>query len=162
MGKHKVTRNEQRRAEKEALKLLQSEHFLNKFLRAMKRAGLVGEEQNALVILIVVVSRILNRPLNLFVRGRSSGGKIYLVTRVLRLLPRSAVVEITSASDKAWNYSGSAFRHRALYVQEHNEAAGTIDPIRLLISEPSGHQLASRPLQLHYSWEFSGTLHKVF
>ena len=55
MGKHKVTRAERRRAEKEALKLLESPHFFNEFLRAVKKAGLVGEEQNALVLLIVVV-----------------------------------------------------------------------------------------------------------
>jgi hypothetical protein len=50
-------------------------------------------------------------------------------------MPKSAVAEITSASDKAWNYSGTDFRHRVVYLQEQNEAAGTIDPIRLLISE---------------------------
>ena len=81
------------------------------------------------------LSRILSRPLNAFVKGHSSAGKNWLVTRILRLTPRSAVAEITSASDKAWNYSGSNFRHRVVYVQEQNEAAGTIDPIRLLISE---------------------------
>ena len=135
MGKSKVTRAERRRAEKEALKLLRSAYFFNEFLRAVKKAGLVGEEQNALVLLIVVVSRILPRPLNAFVKGRSSGGKNWLLTRVLSLTLRSAVAEITSASDRAWNYSGSDFRHKVVYIQEQNEAAGTIDPIRLLISE---------------------------
>ena len=72
---HKVTRAERSRAEKNARKLLQSPRFFNKFLRAIKRAGLVGEEQNALVLLIVVVSRILPRPLNAFVKGHSSGGQ---------------------------------------------------------------------------------------
>lgn len=135
VGKSKVTRAERRRAEKEALKLLRSEYFFTEFLRAMKKAGLVGEQQNALVLLIVVVSRILARPLNAFVKGRSSGGKNWLLTRVLSLTLRSAVAEITSASDRAWNYSGSDFRHKVVYIQEQNEAAGTIDPIRLLISE---------------------------
>lgn len=135
MGKHKVTRAELRRAKKAARKLLQSPHFFNKFLLAMKKAGLVGEELNALVLLIVVASRILPRPLNVFVKGRSSAGKNWEVSRILRLMPKSAVAEITSASDRAWNYSGSDFRHRVVYVQEQNEAAGTIDPIRLLISE---------------------------
>jgi hypothetical protein len=134
VGKNKVTM-EQHRAEKEALKLLRSEYFFTEFLRVVKRAGLVGEEQNALVLLIVVVSRILARPLNAFVKGRSSAGKNWLVTRVLSLMPRSSVAEITSASDKAWNYSASDFRHKVVYIQEENEAAGTIDPIRLLISE---------------------------
>jgi hypothetical protein len=135
MGKHKVTRAERRREQKKARKLLQSPRFFNEFLRTIHRAGLVGEEQNALVLLIVVVSRILPRPLNVFVKGPSSGGKNWLVKKILRLAPKSAVVEITSASEKAWNYSGSDFRHRVVYVQEQNEAAGTIDPIRLFISE---------------------------
>jgi hypothetical protein len=135
VGKNKVTRAEQRRTEKEALKLLRSEYFFTEFLQAVKKAGLVGEEQNALVLEIVVDSRILPRPLNAFVKGRSSAGKNWLLTRVLSLTPRSAVAEITSASNTAWNYSGSDFRHKVVYIQEENEAAGTIDPIRLLISE---------------------------
>jgi hypothetical protein len=135
MDKHKLTRAELKEAEREARRLLRSPRLFNEFLRAMRKAGLVGEEQNALVLLIVVVSRILARPLNVFVKGHSSSGKNWLVTRILRLVPKSAVAEITSASDKAWNYSRSDFRHRVVYLQEQNEAAGTIDPIRLLISE---------------------------
>jgi|ERR1035437_638232 hypothetical protein len=135
MGKHKVTQAERKRAEKAARKLLRSARFFNEFLLATKKVGLVGEELNALVILIVAVSRLLPRPLNLFVKGHSSSGKNWLVTRVLRLMPKSAVAEITSASDKAWNYSQSDFRHRVVYLQERNDAAGTVHPIRLLISE---------------------------
>ena len=121
--------------EKKALRLLKSPRFFNKFLHSLKKVGLVGEELNAIVLLIVVTSRILPRPLNVFVKGHSSSGKNWLVTRILRLIPKSAVAEITSASDQAWNYSQSDFRHRVVYVQERNEAAGMIDPIRLLISE---------------------------
>jgi hypothetical protein len=135
MAKHKVTRCELRRAQREARKLLESSRFFNKFLLAMRKAGLVGEELNAVVVLIVVISRILHRPLNLFVKGHSSAGKNWLVTRVFRLVPKSAVVEITSASDQAWNYSRSDFRNRAVYVPERNEAAGRMETLRLLISE---------------------------
>lgn len=125
--------------------LLRSPRFFNRFLMAMKRQGLVGEERNALVLLIVVVSRLLRRPLNAFVKGRSSSGKNWLVTRILSLTIRSAVAEITSASEKAWNYAGSDFRHRVVYIQEQNEAAGTIDPIRLLISEGKLVRIVTRP-----------------
>ena len=135
MGKHEVTQAVRERAEKEARKLLRSARFFNKFLHAMKEVGLVGEELNALVVLIVAVSRLLPRPLNLFVKGHSSAGKNWLVTRVLRLMPKSAVAEITSASDKAFHYSQSDFRHRVVYLQEQNDAAGNVHPIRLLISE---------------------------
>ena len=57
------------------------------------------------------------------------------MTRVLKLFPKSAVLEITSASEQAWSYLGSAFRHCVVYLQERNEAVGTMDPMRLLISE---------------------------
>jgi hypothetical protein len=118
-----------------ARKLLRSPHFLTKLLRALENQGLVGEKRNALVLFVVAVSRLLPRPLNVFVKGHSSAGKNFLVKSILRLLPLDAVAEITSASDKAWNYSKSSFRHKIIYLQEKNEAAGTIDPIRLLISE---------------------------
>lgn len=133
--KHKMSRAEQRRIQRKAKKLLRSRHFFNKFLSAIEKLGLVGEKGNALVVFVVAVSCILDRPLNLFVKGQSSSGKNWLVTRVLSLLPKRAVREITSASEQAWSYSRSDFRHRVVYLQERNEGVGRMDPMRLLISE---------------------------
>jgi hypothetical protein len=133
--KHKVSRAEVKRAKREAQKLLRSRYLFNKFLRAMEKSGLVGETRNALVLFVVAASRVLDRPLNVFVKGHSSAGKNWLVTRVLSLLPESAVAEITSASEHAWSYSQSDFRHHVVYLQERNEAVGAMDPMRLLISE---------------------------
>jgi len=113
--KHKTSRAERRRAEREAKKLLRSRDFFNKFLRMLQKLGLVGETENALVVFVVAMSCILDRPLNVFVKGHSSAGKNWLVTRVLKLFPRSAVREITSASEHAWSYSRSYFRHRVVY-----------------------------------------------
>ena len=68
MGKKELTRCQTTEDEALARKLLRSRHFFNKFLRAIKKAGLVGEELNALVLLIVVVSR--TRSVNLRKCGR--------------------------------------------------------------------------------------------
>jgi hypothetical protein len=130
-----VNRSERRKVERNAKKLLQSPRFFHQLLRALRKDGLVGEEQNALVVFIVQVSRLLPRPLNLLVKGKSSAGKNFLVKRLLRLLPRHAFAEITSTSETAWNYLGSRLRHTVVYLQEHNEAAGNIHPLRQLISE---------------------------
>jgi hypothetical protein len=135
MGKHRVTRVERKREKKDARKRLRSPRFFNELLLAIKKVGLVGEESSALVLYIVVTSRLLRRPLNAFVKGRSSSGKNWLVRCILSLLSHSAVAEITSASDKAWNYSGADFCHKVVYLQERNDAAGTVHPVRLLISE---------------------------
>ncbi len=144
MGKHKIIRAERRRAQRAARKLLQSPHFFGEFLLAMEKAGLIGEKNNALVLLIVVISRLLKRPLNVFVKGHSSSGKNWVVTRVLHLLPKHALAEITSASEKAWNYARSQFRHAVVYLQERNEETGSAHPMRLLISEGRLIRLVSK------------------
>lgn len=137
MSRHerKEHRAESRRAKREAMKLLQSPLFFYLLLLALRKDGLVGEELNALVLFIVAVSRLLLRPLNAFVRARSSAGKNFLINKVLRLLPRHAIAEITSVSERAWNYMGTRLRHTVVYLQERNEAAGDVHPLRLLISE---------------------------
>lgn len=119
----------------QAKKLLRSPELLPLYLDAVARVGLVGEERNALVVLITGVSRILDKPLNLIVKGRSSSGKNHLVNCCLRLFPDDAVRELTSSSAAAWNYAAGDFEHRIVYLQERNEASGAVHPARLLISE---------------------------
>ena len=94
----------------EARRRLASPRFLNDFLVAVQRAGLVGEFKNALALLIVAVSRVLSRPLCAIVRGVSSAGKNFLVGIVLTLMPADAKIEIDTSSDKAWNYSRTRFK----------------------------------------------------
>jgi hypothetical protein len=124
-----------REAQDAARMILRSPDFLNQFLAAVKKQGLVGEEKAALVVLIVIVSRLLKRPLNLMLKGRSASGKNFVVRKVLSLVPRTAVIEITSSSARAWNYAEDAFCHRLVLLQERNEASGAVHPMRLLISE---------------------------
>lgn len=135
MSSKKVSRKEIRRAKAEARRLLRSPNFFNMFLETVKRAGLVGEEKNALVVLIVAVSRLLEWPLNLFIKASSAAGKNFLAKIVLGLMPMSTKKELSSFSDKALDYSGDDFRHRVMFVQELNKKAGNVHPIRLLISE---------------------------
>jgi hypothetical protein len=118
-----------------AMDVLRSSYFFPHFLEAVERAGLVGEKRNALVVFIVGVSRLLQKPLNLFVKGPSSGGKNFLVKTILRFFLSQAFIEITSSSGASWNYLGKDLKHRIVYLQEENKAAGSVHPARLLISE---------------------------
>jgi len=118
-----------------AMELLRSPDFFGKYLDAVERCGVVGEERNAEVLLIVGISRLLPKPINAVIKGPSSAGKNHLASSVLRLFPEDAVRELTSSSALAWNYSGDDFRHRIVYLQERNDASGAIHPARLLISE---------------------------
>jgi hypothetical protein len=118
-----------------ALKLLTSAYFFYELLSAFRRAKLVGEERNALVVYVVGTSRLLEKPLCLFVKGPSGVGKNFLTDTVLGFFPSSDVQQLTSSSTRSWNYLGKRVAHRVVYVKERNEAAGSVHPTRLLISE---------------------------
>ena len=122
-------------AEEEALRLLQSPDFLNQVVSLTRRLGLVGEENNKLVVFLVGTSRVLEKPLCLFVKGPSSAGKNYLTDTVLGLFPESEWRSLTSSSKRSWNYLGEQLEHKIVYLKECNADAGPVDPIRLLISE---------------------------
>jgi hypothetical protein len=118
-----------------AKQLLQSPSFFMEVLRAVRRLGLVGEQQNALAVYIVALSRLLLRPLNLLVKGSSSSGKNFLVDTVLRLFPLNCVHVLSSAAARSWNYLGDKLKHGIVYIKEVNASTGTVLPTRLLISE---------------------------
>lgn len=118
-----------------ALKVLTSAYFFVELLSAFRRAGLVGEKRNALVVYIVGTSRLLAKPLCLFVKGQSGVGKNYLTDTVLSFLPSAEVRELTSYSTRSLNYAGKSLVHEVVYIKERNEAAGSVHPTRLLISE---------------------------
>jgi len=122
-------------AEEGALKLLRSPDFLNQVVSATRRMGVVGEERNKLVVFLVGTSRVLEKPLCLFVKGPSSAGKNFLTDAVLSLFPESEWRSLTSSSKRSWNYLGEQLEHKIVYLKELNENAGPIHPVRLLISE---------------------------
>lgn len=120
---------------KQAMKLLESPYFFRDLLSAFRRTGLVGEKRNALVVYVVATSRLLSKPLCLFIKGPSGVGKNFLGDAVLRFLPSSEVQHLTSASTRSWNYLDDRLEHKTVYVKERNETAGPVHPTRLLISE---------------------------
>ena len=128
----------------DALELLRSPHFFTHLRQALTKAGLVGEQRNAIVLFVAAVSRLLPKPLNLFVKGHSSAGKNFLARTVLRFMPPSAVFELSSATAAAWHYAGKNLMHKIVYVQEMAEHTGTTHATRLLISEDKLVRMVTR------------------
>ena len=124
--------SETRRA---ALTLLRSALFFVHLLRDLARAGLVGEQRNALVIYVVASSRLLPEPMALFVKGPSGIGKNYTVDRVLDFIPAGGVYKFTSSSERSWNYQKANLAHKLVYLKELNQRSGPVHPLRLLLSE---------------------------
>lgn len=124
-------------ARRKAAGLLVSNSILDDFSRLCIQLGLVGEHRTARLLYLAVTSRLLDKPVNVVVKGPSSGGKSYTVETVLKAFPESAYYALSSMSDRALAYSEEPLVHRALVLFE---AAGLTSDfgsylMRTLLSE---------------------------
>jgi Bifunctional DNA primase/polymerase, N-terminal len=119
--------------------------------------GVVGEGASIRGAYLAFASRLLRkRAICLLRRGAAAGGKNFLLSAVLRLIPSESVVVLSSGSPMSLVYYGGededALKHKVLYVQEAAilaERAGIESPLtvllRLLISEGQIDHLIAIP-----------------
>jgi hypothetical protein len=84
----------------------------------LKQTGLVGEGRATRLLYLATTSRVFFRPVNVCLEGTSSTGKSLLWERVLPLFPKSAVLDMSAASEKALYYTKESLSHRMLVLAE--------------------------------------------
>jgi hypothetical protein len=130
--------------------LAQETNLLQRFERDVALAGLVGEKNNAKVILMAAASAKLDRPLNINVGGSSSSGKNHLIGRVASFIPDEYKKNLTGMSPKALMHSAEdEYQHKAVFIAEYEGAAGADYAIRTMQSEKV------------IEWEFVDTSHGI-
>jgi hypothetical protein len=148
--------------ERQALQLSCSKIALSPTLLAEMEAvvhglGVVGEVAAIRGGYLAATSRLLRkRAISLLRRGAAAGGKNFLLTAVLRLIPGDSVVPMSSGSPMSLVYFGGededALKNKVLYAQEAAilaEKNGVENPLtimlRLLISEGQIDHLLAIP-----------------
>lgn len=124
-------------AARRASDLIAAPDILARFWSDVRAAGLVGEERVAKLLFLAVVSRHLDRPVNVAVKGPSSGGKSHTVEHVLRFFPADAYYPLSAMSERALAYSEEPLAHRFLVLYEAAGMAGDFATylLRSLLSE---------------------------
>jgi Toprim-like len=106
--------------------------------------GLVGEDRNAQLIYLALVTQILADPVSLALKGLSSSGKSYTLESVLRFVPDDAVIVMTAMSERALVYMKDELAHRTMVLyeavalreeREKTESNQTAYIVRSLLSE---------------------------
>ena len=117
--------------------LAHSRDILTDFYGALSSSGVAGEERAAKLIYLALVSRFLDRPISIAVKGASSGGKSFLCEQVLKFFPDSAFYSLTAMSERALAYSDESLTHRFLVLFEAAGFSGDMQTylIRSLLSE---------------------------
>ena len=111
--------------------------ILAEFGRLCERLGLVGEDRNVKLLYLALVTRLLERPVSVVVKGPSSGGKSFTVETALKAFPLSAYYALSTMSERALAYSEEPLVHRFLVLYEAAGMTGDFASylIRTLLSE---------------------------
>ena len=103
----------------EALAFLKRPNLIALILEDFVEMGVVGENDNKLLVFLVATSRKLPHPLSLSVISGSSGGKSWLLNRALDLMPPEEVFRFTRMSPRALFYDEPGrYKHRILHIEE--------------------------------------------
>jgi hypothetical protein len=117
--------------------LAQAPDILDQAAGTIARLGVAGETRAVKLVYLASVSRLLERPVSVAVKGPSSVGKSHLVEQTLRLFPSEAFYALTAMSERALAYSEEPIRHRMLVIYEANGLSGDTASylMRSLLSE---------------------------
>jgi hypothetical protein len=122
---------------KQCASLAREPRILDRFARDLRRRGLVGEVKVAKALYLAIVSRLLDRPVSVAIKGPSSAGKSFLAKSVLDFFPASAFYALSAMSDRALAYSAEPLAHRFLVIYEAAGMQGDMATylVRSLLSE---------------------------
>jgi hypothetical protein len=79
-----------------AAPLAASPDILGEVVQALRKLGSVGQERESKLLYLALTTRIWDRPVNVAVKGASSGGKSFTVDSVLKLFPAQAFFALSA------------------------------------------------------------------
>jgi pantothenate kinase-related protein Tda10 len=86
---------------------------------AIGESGLVGEQNNALLMYIIFTTRKREHPLHIVSLGSSGIGKTYLQEKLSELIPGEDKVEITTLSENAFYYfEQKELSHKLIIIED--------------------------------------------
>lgn len=95
--------------------------------------GMIGEENNRLLMYLVFTSRLREQPLHIISLGASGTGKTYLQEKVSELIPEQDKLEITILSENAFYYfDRKELKHKLVLIEDMDGAENVLYPLREL------------------------------
>jgi hypothetical protein len=102
-----------------ALELLKSENLFEQVIADIAAIGVAGEENLALMLYVIMTSRLLDKPLSAIVQGASASGKSFTIETVAKLMPPEAVVQAHDFTNQALYYlPGGSLKHKVVISGE--------------------------------------------
>lgn len=132
----KVIRQLNEEEKEEAKTFLQSTDLLQKTNDYIGKSGVIGEEQNRIIMYLVFTSRKMEKPLHIISFGSSGMGKSHLQESVSSLFPEEDKLEITSLTGNAFYYfEADELGHKLILIEDLDGAENALYPLRELQSK---------------------------
>lgn len=121
---------------KAAESFLQQTNLLEKTNEMIGKSGVIGEENNRLLMYLIFTSRKRNKPLHVVSLGASGTGKTHLQETVGELIPEEDRIEITTLSENAFYYFGQReLKNKLILIEDLDGAESVLYPLRELQSK---------------------------
>ncbi len=120
----------------EALRWLQAPDLVGRLRGAFRAAGIIGEENNIMLVYLAGVSRLLDRPLAVIVQSPSAAGKSMLMDSALAFFPEECRIKYSAMTGQSLYYLGETnLKHKILAIVEEAGAEKASYALKLLQSE---------------------------
>ncbi len=120
----------------EALAWLTAPDLVGRLRGAFRQAGIIGEENNVLLVYLAGVSRLLDRPLAVIVQSPSAAGKSMLMDSALAFFPEESRIKYSAMTGQSLYYLGETnLKHKILAIVEEAGAEKASYALKLLQSE---------------------------
>ncbi len=121
---------------KAAQEYLKAPNLMGRTMEDIGKAGVIGEENNRLLMYLIFTSRKRDNPLHVISFGSSGIGKTHLQEKVSALIPEEDKLEITSLSGNAFYYFGQQeLRNKLILIEDMDGAEEVLYPLREIKSK---------------------------
>lgn len=121
---------------KEAEAFLKTPNLMERTNGLIGRAGMIGEENNRLLMYLIFTSRKRQQPLHIVSLGASGTGKTHLQEKIGELIPEEDKIEITTLSENAFYYFGQReLKNKLILIEDLDGAENVLYPLRELQSK---------------------------
>jgi len=121
---------------KQAEDFLKQPDLLSRTNELIGQSGVIGEENNRLLMYLVFTSRKRDHPLHVISLGSSGAGKSHLQEKVGELVADEDKIALTSLSGNAFYYFGrQELCHKLILIEDMDGAGEVLYPLRELQSK---------------------------
>jgi hypothetical protein len=101
--------------------LAQSPDLMERVVKQVRSLGVINEDELIKLTYVGATSRILKNPINILIKGASSGGKSFTTLHTLKLIGPNFVNELTSSSALSLVYGTDPLAHTVIFLFEANQ-----------------------------------------